>query len=106
MNKYILIICFIVLALGISGLIVAEESGNGVTLSDGKNIINMSANFSPIYVGDLVKLYPEITTVTYNDGKQEMGYVNALGGVGDNFTVYPNNVYEITVTGEVTLNLK
>jgi hypothetical protein len=92
--------------LCISGIIIAEDFKEGIKLSEGKNVINISSEFSPLYAEDLVKLYPEIAAVTYNDSEQEFGYVNAFGGIGDNFVIYPNQTYEITTRKEVTLDLK
>jgi len=104
MNKYLPILILTILC--ISGIILAEDFKEGIKLYEGKNVINISFEFNPFYFADLIKIYPEITTVTYNDSKQEFGYVNAFGGIGDNFMIYPNQTYEITTRKEVTLNLK
>ena len=104
MNKYFLISIFFILC--VSGIIIAEDFKEGIKLYEGENTINLSLNFNPIYVGDLVKIYPEIETVTYNDSRQELGYVNAFGGIGNNFVIYPNKIYEITTKQETNLNLK
>jgi hypothetical protein len=104
MNKYLLILMIVILC--VSGVILAEDFKEGIRLSEGKNVINISFEFNPFYVEDLVKIYPEITTVTYNDSTQEWGYVNAFGGIGYNFLIYPNQTYEITTRKEVILNLK
>ncbi|MCX6750038.1 MAG: hypothetical protein NTZ83_01120 [Candidatus Pacearchaeota archaeon] len=106
MNKYFLILLFAVVILGVTGIILAEEFKEGIKLSEGKNIINLSFEFNPLYVEDLVKIYPEIATVTYNESGQEFGYVNVFGGIGENFVIYPNKIYEITTQKEVNLNLK
>ena len=106
MNKRLLILFFVLLILGVSGIIIAEEFKEGIKLADGKNLINLSSEFSPLYVGDLVKIYPEIAAVTYDNGEKQVGYVNVFGGVGENFVIYPNTIYEITTKQEVTLNLK
>lgn len=104
MNKYLLISVFAILC--ISGIILAEDFKEGIKLYEGKNVINMSIEFNPIYVKDLIKIYPEIQTITYNDSEQEMGYVNVFGGIGENFVIFPNKTYEITTKQEITLNLK
>jgi hypothetical protein len=106
MNKFLLILTLVIILLGISGIIIAEEFKEGIKLSEGKNTINLSFEFSPLYVKDLVLIYPEISTVTYNESNQEWGYVNVFGGVGENFVIYPNKIYEITVKQGVNLNLK
>jgi hypothetical protein len=104
MNKYFLILIFVILC--VSGIIIAEDFREGIKLNEGKNIINISLDFNPLYVKDLIKVYPEIQTVTYNESMQELGYVNVFGGIGDNFVIYPNQIYEITTNQEVNLNLK
>jgi hypothetical protein len=106
MNRSFLILICVILVLGVSSLIIAEEFKEGIRLSEGKNSVNLSYEFNPIYVKDLVKIYPDITTITYNNGEQEVGYVNVLGGVGENFVISPDNIYEITTKEEVTLDLK
>jgi hypothetical protein len=104
MNKYLLILFLAILCT--SGILLAEDFKEGIKLAEGKNVININFGFNPFYVEDLVKIYPEITTVTYNDSEKELGYVNVFGGIGDNFMIYPNQTYEITTRKEVTLNLK
>jgi hypothetical protein len=104
MNKYLLILVFAVFC--VSGIIIAEEFREGVELHEGKNIVNISAEFSPLYVKDLIKIHPEIQTITYNDSRQKFGYVNVFGGIGDNFVISSNKTYEITTKQGVTLNLK
>lgn len=98
----ILMICL----LGISGIILAEEFNEGIKLCEGKNTINLSFEFNPIYVSDLIQLNPEIETVTRNNGTQEIGYVNIFGGIGKNFVIQPNKTYEITTKQEINLNLR
>ena len=80
----------------ITGIIFAEDFNEGIKLNEGKNTVNFSFEFSPIYVGDLIKAYPEITTITYTESEEEIGYVNVFGGIGENFVIYPNKTYEIT----------
>jgi hypothetical protein len=108
MRRYfiILILVFIISLFGISEILIAEELEGGIKLSEGKNVINLSFEFSPIYASDLIKLNPEIETVTYNDSIEEIGYVNIFGGIGENFVIKTNTLYEITTKQEITLNLR
>jgi len=108
MNKYLLVSLSIFLSclVGISGIIIAEEFKDTIKIHEGRELVNLSYEFSPIYVKEFVLLYPNITTITYNNGTHDIGYVNVFGGIGENFVVSPNNMYEITSKGEVTLNLK
>ncbi len=108
MNRYLLVFfsIFLICLLGISGIIIAEEFKDTIKINEGKELVNFSSEFSPIYVKDLILLNPNITTVTYNNGTHDLGYVDVFGGIGENFVVSPNKIYEITSKGEVTLNLK
>ena len=92
--------------LGITGIIFAEEFKEGIQIYEGKNTINLSFEFAPFYVEDLIKFYPEISTITYNENEKEIGYVNVFGGIGENFVVYPNKIYEITTSREVDFKFK
>ena len=105
MKKYLkLILIFVILIT--SGAIIAENPKEEIKLYEGENIVNLSFEFNPLYVKDLVKIYPEIATVTYNNGTSEIGYVNVFGGIGENFIIYANQIYEINTIGEVILNLE
>jgi len=104
MNRYFIILVLVILC--ISGILLAEDFKEGIKLSEGKNVLNISTEFNPLYVEDLVRIYPDITTITYNDSEKEFGYVNVFGGIGDNFVIYPNKTYEITTRKEVILNLR
>ncbi len=103
MKKYLLPLILAIFCIG--GVIIADNFGGGIKLEEGKNIIDIEIGFNPIYVTDLIKLYPEINTITYNESGEEIGYVNAFGGIGENFIIYANKTYEITTKQEVILNL-
>jgi len=107
MNKLFLVTIILIFSLGIIGILFAEDFNlnDGIRLNKGENIINTSAEFNPIYASELVRIFPEIATIIYNDSGEEIGYVNVFGGIGDNFIVLPNKTYEITTTKEVILNL-
>ncbi len=106
MNKSRIILLIVLIIFAISGIIFAEEFKVGTKLFEGKNVILFESDLSPIYVSELIKRYPEIATVTSNESEIEKGYVNVFGGVGEDFIIYPNKTYEITVQKEVVLNLK
>lgn len=107
MNKLLLIILILIFGIVVTGVIFAEEfkSEDGIRLNEGKNIFNTSLEFTPIYVEDLIKLFPEIATISYIENEEEKGYVNVFGGIGENFPILPNMTYEIVSTKEVKLNL-
>jgi hypothetical protein len=104
MNKYLLIFLFI--ALAFMGTIIAEKSNEEIKLTEGKNYVLMNFSFNPIYAADLVKIYPEIAAISWNNSEEEIGYVNAFGGIGKNFVIYSNQSYEIITKQNTTLNLR
>lgn len=85
---------------------LAEMSEEGIKLNIGKNFINLSFEFSPVYVQDLVKNYPGISTITSNESGIIEGYVNVFGGIGKNFLIESNKEYEIITKKEETITLK
>lgn len=107
MSRIILIILVLISLLGLAGVLFADEFNfnEGIKLIEGKNIVNTSLELTPIYVEDLIKLFPEIATISYTEDEEEKGYVNVFGGIGENFPILPNMTYEITSTKEVILNL-
>ena len=84
-----------------------------IFIERGENKVLMPLEFSPVYVSNLIKEYPEIIMVTYfseNIGKEgepeEIGYVNVFGGVGKNFIIYGNSTYFITVENDLEVLLR
>lgn len=107
MSRIVLIILVLIISLGLVGVLFADEFNfnEGINLIEGKNVVNTSSELTPIYVEDLIKLFPEIATISYTENQEEKGYVNVFGGIGENFAIMPNTTYEITSTREVVLNL-
>ncbi len=108
MNKKILFaVFFIGIFLGTVDILFAEEIdlGEGIVLNEGKTFLNTSADFNPIYVKDLVNLFPEISTISCTENGEEKGYVNVFGGIGENFVMLPNRTYEVVSKREVILDL-
>lgn len=89
--------------------LLPEEEDPVISLNQGKNEIIIPENTSSFYVKDLVIAYPEILTVTYfklEDGNlKEKGFVNVFGGIGENFIIYPNQKYNITVSKNMEVDL-
>lgn len=82
-------------------------------LTKGENEISMPIDFSPLYASDLVNAYPEIIMITYmnepaikENVREEIGYVNIFGGVGEDFIIYGNVTYFITVEKDLEVRLK
>lgn len=84
---------------------IFPEKG-GIQLNPGENEILIPEDVSPFYVKDLVFAYPEILTVTYFEFEEEKGYANVLGGVGEDFIIYPNHRYNITLEEKLEVILK
>lgn len=108
MRRYfqIFVLICIILLLEISGILLAEEFEEDIKLYEGKNIVNFSFEFNPMYASDLIKLNPEIETITKNNTIDGSGYVNVFGGIGENFIISPNGIYEITTKQDSILKLK
>jgi len=85
---------------------IPSEFDSKIPLLQGENEILIPEYVSPFYVHDLIKSYPEILTVTYFEFEEEKGYANLFGGVGENFIIYPNQLYNITVSKDMEVNLK
>jgi len=77
-----------------------------IQLLEGENEILIPEQVSPFYVGDLIKSYPEILMVTYFEFEEEKGYVNAFGGIGEDFIIYPNQKYNITIGKNMGVKLR
>ena len=86
--------------------LIPNEEDSKIQLLQGENEILIPEYISPFYVHDLIKAYPEILTVTYFKFGEEKGYVNIFGGVGENFIIYSNQTYNITVSKNMEVNLK
>jgi hypothetical protein len=99
-------ILIIMLILSSTAITLAESQGEEIELKNGENIVNMSFEFSPLYVQDLIKYYPEISAVTINESGELKGYVNVFGGIGNNFLIEPNKNYEIITKQDLTIILK
>ena len=80
------------------------QSGN-VSLIRGPNNISFNLT-SQMNVSSLVKLYPEIETVSYSEGSKTTGYVNVFGGVGKNFQINNSVEYQIYSSKNITLKIQ
>jgi hypothetical protein len=107
--RYVLAIAILVLFSGIlisSGGIAEQDDvvESGFILKEGKNSISVDR---PLYVRELIAMNPEIESVSYFDSflNKQVGYVNVFGGVGDNFLMMPDKVYEVSVSRELNLVL-
>lgn len=99
-NKFLFVFLFFVLFISI----VSPSESSGISLSKGKNTVsfNMSEFF---YVKTLVKLNPEIEVVSFVENNKTVGYINFIGGIGDNFVVRDNVDYEIIMKDNATIIL-
>lgn len=95
----------IFLILSISIVFVSSLSNsNRISLKEGKNIVIFNATNS-FNVSILVKLNPQIEVVSYKEENVSFGYVNFLGGLGDNFEIMNGMSYEIYSSKNSTLIL-
>ena len=93
----------IVAILLLSIILISSQNIFSADLKKGRNtlIINLT---SPIYAETLVKLNPEIQTISYRENNQTTGYVNFYGGIGENFII-ESREYEIVVSKDINLIL-
>lgn len=100
--KIIFLSAFVIFVL-FSIMLISSQDIFSKELKQGKNfvVINLS---EPIYVETLVNINPDIEAVSYFENNQTIGYVNVLGGIGENFVI-ENKEYEIIVSKDVNLVL-
>jgi hypothetical protein len=104
MKKIIIVLGILfVLATLIVNVINAERF-NKLELDGGENEVYLNESLG--YVSDLVRLYPEIETISYIEGNETIGYVNVFGGIGTNFFIEANKSYEIVLSKEVIIYSK
>jgi hypothetical protein len=110
MKNNLLVLIILLIFLFTTAITIAEilPDEKGIQLEQGENEILMSLEFSPIYVSDLIKAYPEIMMITYFDeiSEEEIGYVNVFGGIGENFIMYADKTYFITVEEKLEVSFK
>jgi len=86
-----------------SFILISSEDISSRELTKGKN--NLTLNLTElIYVETLIKLNPDIDAISYRKEETTIGYVNFLGGIGENFVV-ENREYEIIVSKNIDLVL-
>ena len=104
---FLLMIALIIFSTAITfAELISDNSDSKIQLLEGENQVLIPEDVSPFYVKDLTMAYPEILTVTYFQFEEEKGYVNIFGGIGDNFIIYANTTYNITVSKTLEVNLK
>jgi hypothetical protein len=96
-------VVILILSLLVVGLTFAEVFFK-TELNKGKNEICL--NYSLGYASELVKIHPEIETITYVQENKTIGYVNILGGIGKDFLIEENKTYEINSKKNITIETK
>jgi len=107
-RKFWIIMLVFIFVIFSTAITLAEFIPNekGIQFLEGENEILIPEYVSPFYVGDLMKSYPELLTITYFEFEEEKGYANIFGGVGENFIIYPNQKYNITVNKNMEIKLR
>jgi len=114
MKSNLLVLIVILTFLFTTAIALAELLPEKIQLEEGENEVLMPIDFSPIYVKDFVRVYPEIQTITYLEQKNygleeievEIGYVNAFGGIGENFIMQEGVIYFMTVQKNLEVLIK
>jgi hypothetical protein len=86
-----------------SVILISSQDIFSKELKEGKNIARINLS-EPVYVETLMTLNPEIEAVSYMELNETVGYVNVLGGIGENFAVEDRD-YEIVVSKDINLVL-
>lgn len=103
--NFVFLFAFFALIVLASMLFAGSVSDSGIVkLVQGNNVVSFNVS-NPFSVQTFVELNPDIQTVSYRDGNETIGYVNALGGVGKNFTIESGREYEIFSSSNITLNI-
>ncbi|HGJ65588.1 TPA: hypothetical protein ENS27_09385 [bacterium] len=101
MKKIYLIAVSIIILGGIllvgstNALFNLEQKTFVYPMEQGKNFVIVNTSVS---AKTLVKLNPDIETISYLDEEtnESVGFVNAFGGIGKNFLLNKDAVYEIS----------
>jgi len=77
-----------------------------VSLNVGKNILNTTEYFPPIYASEFLKEHAEIQSISFNEYGNSYGYVRAFGGIGTNILIESGRIYEIQATEPINISLR
>jgi hypothetical protein len=100
--SFICTVLFISFASSIVILELNAEPGNANHLAAGKSYISINVSYL-IYARDLVKANPKIDSISYLENNRSVGYINIFGGIGKNFLIEKNKIYEISTKEEIEL---
>lgn len=105
LKKNFIYILFLLFGILIVSHFTISSNGNPVgNLKEGKNyfVFNVTSSFS---ADQLFVLNPELEVISYYDPVQDknFSYVNVFGGVGKNFRIYPDKIYEIYSSDDILL---
>ncbi len=100
LSKFVVFIFLCVFLISVT--FSAEPSG--ANLVKGKNLVSFNTS-EFFYVKTFVNMNPDIEVVSFSDGENTIGYVNFLGGIGENFIMGGGMDYEIIMKENATINL-
>jgi hypothetical protein len=114
MKKIILLLIALLFVSAVSSILIITpetkyENNNAVhiyNLEKGKNYLVFNFTiFRFIYASEIVS-NPEIQAISYKENNKTIGYLNAFGGIGKNFQINSDTVYEIITKKEVNLTIE
>jgi hypothetical protein len=73
-----------------------EKDLNNSDFNSGKNYFVLNST-EIVFAKDLVEKNPKIVSVSYLEDSNSIGYLNLFGGIGKNFQLEQNKVYEIFI---------
>ncbi len=92
------------LVVGMLDFVNPASGSSGINILQGNNNLTFNTTV-PFNVSSLVKLNPQIEVVSYYNGTNTLGYVNAFGGIGVNFQIENGTIYEVFSSENTTLIL-
>jgi hypothetical protein len=101
-KKEMLFFAILILIFYVS--LVETNQQDYLSLKKGKNYVAFN-NTQDFYVNHLVDFNPEIEVVSYKEDNYSKGYVNSLGGLGENFLIKKDIEYEIILKEDKRLIL-
>jgi hypothetical protein len=99
----VILALFLIVAASCSSLIILNANDD-IPLAQGRNYLQFNFS-SSLSAKDLVSKNPDIEAISFTENNQTVGYVNVLGGIGKNFLLQPNSVYEIISKKQTKLKI-
>ena len=98
MKRRLILLFFALFILGIYFVSSAEI----IKISKGENRLNWSSDRETT-AKELIIAYPDLEVISYYENNVSHGFVNTLGGIGEDFRLISGREYEIISKEEVLI---